>query len=512
MLGATVLLMIAMIGRAQGPPSSAGIALQRAAFEDYRAPVGRMENGVLRITLDAGEAAWQPWGSDGPTVRANVLAADGAPPRIPGPLIRVTAGTPVHITLRNRLGDSIVVRGLRDRSATPPPQRLGAFLGEFVEVAPGGVAQVRFMPTVPGTYYYFGRVHEPNPRVVPRPVFSVTRGPFEGVMIVDPPGAPPPNERILLLSHWAERPLLGSWKPGVRFMINGRSWPQTERLTYTQHDTVRWRVINATGIAHPMHLHGFHFSVDARGDQWREVMSTPDTRRLAVTELLNPSETLRISWVATEPGNWVFHCHLMRHMSWMQNAPLEREPDAHHATDEGTDLLGGMVMGITVRPRTARVASPVAQRLQLHIGMRNRVFGDEAAYGFVLQEGARPPAADSVRFPGSPIILTRGERTEIVVRNRADVSLGVHWHGLELESRGDGVPGWSGSPGAVTPAVAPNDSLVIRITPPRAGTSCITCTASRATILRRVCTARSSSWSPVNSGTRTLTVSSCSPR
>ena len=41
---------------------------------------------------------------------------------------------------------------------------------------------------------------------------------------------------------------------------------------------------------------------------------------------------------------------------------------------------------------------------------------------------------------------------------------------LELESRGDGVPGWSGQPRAVTPAVRPGDSLVVRLTPPRSGT------------------------------------------
>jgi manganese oxidase len=468
---AGALAAVSTAGRAQTRPSVASSAQQPAAFEDYRTPVGRIENGVLRLTLDVGEAAWQPWGPNGPTVLAKVFAADGAPPRIPGPLIRVTAGTPVHITLRNGLADSIVVRGLRDRSATPPPQRLGAFLSEFVEVAPGGAAEVRFTPTVPGTYFYFGRVYEPNPVIDPRPAFSVTRGPFEGVMVVDPPGASPPNERILLLGHWAERRYPGSWQPGARFMINGRAWPYTERLTYAQGDTVRWRVINGSGIPHPMHLHGFHFSVDARGDQWRELVATPATRHLAVTELLNPSETMRISWVAKEPGNWVFHCHLMRHMSWLQNTPLEREPDSHHSVGEGADLLGGMVVGIIVRPSPDYAPPTVARRrLSLHIGMRPRVFGNEPAYGFVLQEGPRPPASDSVRFPGSPIVLTRGEPTEIVVHNRANVALGVHWHGLELESRGDGVPGWSGSPGATTRAVPPNDSLAVRITPPRAGT------------------------------------------
>jgi FtsP/CotA-like multicopper oxidase with cupredoxin domain len=50
------------------------------------------------------------------------------------------------------------------------------------------------------------------------------------------------------------------------------------------------------------------------------------------------------------------------------------------------------------------------------------------------------------------------------------VPLGVHWHGLELESWADGVPGWSGEPGAVRPAIAPDSSFTVRMTPPRAGT------------------------------------------
>jgi FtsP/CotA-like multicopper oxidase with cupredoxin domain len=473
LFGVAALVIVAMPGAVRERSAVAVELREPAGFEDYRTPVGRIENGVLRVTLEAGVADWQPWGPDGPTVRANVFAADGVPPRIPGPLIRVTAGTPVRITLRNGLPDSIAVRGLRDRSTNPPPgQRLGAFTSGFVEVPPGGVTEIRFTPTSPGTYFYFGRVYRPMPNGAPQPVFSVTRGPFEGVMIVDPPGGRPlPDERILLLGHWADREYPGSWQPGVRFMINGRAWPYTERLEYAQHDTVRWRVINGTGIGHPMHLHGFHFSVDARGDQWRETVHSPDARPLAVTEHLNPSETMRISWVAKEPGNWLFHCHLMRHMSWLQSAPLDREPPSHNHSAQGTALLGGMVMGIIVRPHGASAPRPVARRrLPLYIGMRGRVFGVEPGYGFVLQDGVHPPAPDSIRFPGSPIVLTRGERTEIVVHNRTDTPIGVHWHGLELESRGDGVPGWSGNRGVRTPAVAAGDSLVVHITPPRSGT------------------------------------------
>jgi FtsP/CotA-like multicopper oxidase with cupredoxin domain len=46
----------------------------------------------------------------------------------------------------------------------------------------------------------------------------------------------------------------------------------------------------------------------------------------------------------------------------------------------------------------------------------------------------------------------------------------VHWHGMELESLFDGVAGWSGTGARLAPIIAPGDSFVARMTPPRAGT------------------------------------------
>ena len=294
-----------------------------------------------------------------------------------------------------------------------------------------------------------------------------------GALVIDPPDVTPdPEERIFVISHWADPTVDGSFTPASRFMINGRSWPETERLRYTQGDSVRWRVVNFTGRIHPMHLHGFFFSVDARGDQGGEVVYGDAERQLAVTETLEPGEAARLTWVPTEPGNWIFHCHLMRHMSWLQSADVDQPPGDHPPEGaSGEDLMGGLVMGIRIDARPGFVADTESprRRLDLHITRRPGVFGDAAGYGFVLEDGA-PPAADSVHFPGSPIVLTRGEPTEIAVHNRADVPLGVHWHGLELESWADGVPGWSGYPDAVRSAVAPGDTFVVRMTPPRAGT------------------------------------------
>jgi manganese oxidase len=58
----------------------------------------------------------------------------------------------------------------------------------------------------------------------------------------------------------------------------------------------------------------------------------------------------------------------------------------------------------------------------------------------------------------------------ITVVNRLPEPTAVHWHGIELESYYDGVPGFSGLGRRTTPLIAPGDSFEVRFTPPRAGT------------------------------------------
>lgn len=450
--------------------------LELAGAEDYRVPVGRLENGVLEVQLDARLALWRPWEGDGPAVPAHVFAPPGVPAKVPGPLIRVAAGTSVHVGIRNTLSTPLIVRGLRDRGQHPLPAAVeAAFLGDSLLIAPGSVGEVRFTPTVPGTYLYFGRaVPKPFDRVPPfAPSGNGPDSPFMGVLVVDPPGtSPDPHERIFVLATWKDYAVRPSWDPIIKQQINGRSWPHTERLTQSVGDTVRWRIVNATAGEHPMHLHGFFFSVDAVGDQTQETVYPAGARELAVTHPLAPFGTFRLSWAADEPGNWLFHCHLMEHMSSHQSAANLSDSAAHHGSQlSGRSVLGGLVLGITVHPRdNPPPAATARRRLRLYVGRRPGVFGREPSLGFVLQEGARPPAPDSVRIPGSPIVMTRGEPAEITVFNRTDRAFGVHWHGLELESWADGVPDWSGTPGALSPPIAPGDSFTVRLTPRRAGT------------------------------------------
>jgi FtsP/CotA-like multicopper oxidase with cupredoxin domain len=122
------------------------------------------------------------------------------------------------------------------------------------------------------------------------------------------------------------------------------------------------------------------------------------------------------------------------------------------------------------RAAAPRAREPVHRKLRLFAQRRANVFGDGPGYGFVLQEGAREPAPDSIGIPGPQLALTRGEPVEITVVNRARMPLSVHWHGIELESYYDGVAGWSGDARRIAPPIAANDSFVVRFTPPRAGT------------------------------------------
>jgi manganese oxidase len=448
--------------------------LPRAEPNDHREVAGRMVDGELHVELVAQRALWQPRGPDGPTLEVHAWAERGGPPRVPGPLVRVRAGTPVRVTLENTLERDLQVRGFVDRAAMEPdrPDGVPPLAPDLLFTAPvvvpaGGRQEVRFTPTTDVTTFYTARSAPPYWMPFGQ-ADGVPESTLLGGMVVD--GADRPadeDERLIIIS---QLPVNGLGI-GLKLFFNGLSWPFTERLRYAVGDTVRWRVLNLTLAAHPMHLHGFYYRVDGVGNSEADTVYAPDERRMVVTEELAPVASMRMTWVPEEPGNWLFHCHIIRHMGPLQRFDGEGElPDPGH--DHEMHHMAGIVLGITVDPPPGwDGADPApARRIDLWTGTRPGVFGDKPELGFVAQEGADPPAADSTRVPGSPIVLTRGEPAEIVVHNRLDVPMAVHWHGLELRSLYDGVGHWSGMPGAVRPPIPPGDSASVIIEPRRAGT------------------------------------------
>jgi len=72
--------------------------------------------------------------------------------------------------------------------------------------------------------------------------------------------------------------------------------------------------------------------------------------------------------------------------------------------------------------------------------------------------------------PGPTFRLKVGDTVIVHFENHLSQVTGIHWHGIELESYYDGVPGWSGSATRTAPHVMPGDSFEVLVTPPRAGT------------------------------------------
>jgi FtsP/CotA-like multicopper oxidase with cupredoxin domain len=449
-------------------PSGHG-AVEQVLISDNRAPAGTLRDGVLTIRLEARQGEWHPDGDREPGVVVEVFGEEGGPLQIPGPMIRVPEGTEIRAFVRNSLdGPNLVMHGLYDRAPSAGPAT------DTVVVAAGAVREVRFRAGAEGNYYYWGSIGRRNFAGVE--VYTLLSGAF----IVDARAAvSAPRDRVLFIGSWNDSvSIVGGAPVGFtgRIVINGKAWPNTERLDYGVGDSIRWRVLNVSNLVHPMHLHGFYFDVDSRGNERTDsIYPTDSAPHLVVTERLTQGRTMSMTWVPERPGNWLFHCHDNVHI--LRNRPLNGSPlppeDLHHAENHALEMMGGPVLGVHVRPRGngAAPADPAARRrLRLIARVDTGGTAQEPAFGYVLDDGLRAPAAAPPYLPGPTIVLRRGEPVGINVVNELPEPTAVHWHGIELESYFDGVAGFAGQPGRIAPPIAARDSFEARFTPPRAGT------------------------------------------
>lgn len=425
---------------------------------DNRIPAGRLDGGVLTVRLEARDGMWHPHGPDRDGILIGAFAEDGSPLQIPGPLIRVTIGTEVRTTMRNALGRSLTIFGLgADRG----------FSGEGVLIEPGDSAAFTFTAHEPGTYYYVGQTD--HRRVEGAPL----NGSLHGAIVVDPPGIViSPGDRVLVISSWFsfDYDNFSHLSDDAVLTINGLAWPHTDVVEVTQGDSLDWRWINMTDLDHPMHLHGFHFRVDAKGNGVRDTIYSPEERWHAVTEYVPPAGTVSTLWSPDRPGNWLFHCHMLGHMTAIEviNTPVSKRAALHDGVEH---LMGMLIVGIRVRPSGPRLERAVGERLiRLLIRSRPDVYGENTGYAYVLGGSPEEAKAEALPLPGPTLALTRGERVAIRLINDSHEPGAVHWHGIELDSYADGVPGWSGEGDRILPAIPPGDSLTVQFTPPRAGT------------------------------------------
>jgi FtsP/CotA-like multicopper oxidase with cupredoxin domain len=472
-IAAAVAVLLVSLGcvRAQetAAPKALHATLPRIEANRNLSPAGQLRDGVLTVRLEIREGDWYPEADTGPSVVMQAFAEEGRPLQIPGPLIRVPEGTEIRATVRNALDKGTArVYGLHGRPGDGKKP---------LEIAAGEVREVRFKLTAPGTYHYWATTTG-----VPMERRFFADSQLSGALIVDPPGEAA-ADRVFVIGVWFDRGVRGAApRNGQQIaVINGKSWPYTERFTYEVGQPARWRWINASYEPHPLHLHGAYFRVRSEGDGEVNVALPAEKQRLAVTERIPAGGTRSIALLLEREGRWIFHCHMLMHMSAeyrylepiVPGAGLRPAVGMHYAAGDSTGMAG-LVLGITVLPgaKSASPATSAGPARKLTLLARERPATDRIPAGavFQFQEGPQPPVLDAATVPGPPLVLTRGEPVEITVVNHMREPTAIHWHGIELDSYYDGVPGWGGSGAQVTPSIEPGQSFVARFTPPRAGT------------------------------------------
>jgi manganese oxidase len=455
LLGIAFTILFCPAGFAQPTGDS---SLPRVIANDNRTSAGQLKNGVLNLRLELRLGAWYPEDESGGHRDVYAFAEEGHAPQSSGPLIRVPQGTKIHISIRNALPLAAKIFGLHRHPGDAK---------DAVILAAGETHESEFFAGEPGTYLYWATTSNK-----PLELRDEAETLLSGAFIVDPPGIAP-NDRIFVIGVWTKG--VESDETDEIPSINGKSWPFSEHLTYDIGESVHWRILNPTFSQHAMHLHGFYYMVEGMGDGERYVPYVAEQHRQVVTQLINPGQVMQMTWMPERPGNWLFHCHMVAHMSPPEPLhPPQPMLASHSAAPEHSAGMGGLVLGITVRARNTPVAREVAvispRKIQL-------VISDNAAktplYSLEVIDPsvpAQPDANKPARLLGPPIVLTRGEFSEIEIKNQTSHPTSIHWHGIELDSFFDGVAGWTGSGEKTSPPVAPGTSFFARMTPPRAGT------------------------------------------
>jgi len=428
--------------------------LPNVVANDNRTAAGQLKGRQLTLRLELRKARWFPDAEIDPHIDLHAFGETGKAPQIPGPLIRVNVGTEIVVSVTNLLKTDVRIHGLHER----PGQLTDTF-----EVAAGATREVRFKAGAAGTYTYWASTA--NAPIIKRLTEDTQ---LSGAFIVDPPGKVA-DDRVFVLGLWLPDPAVFGKNVSS---INGKSWPYTERLSMRAGETASWRVINGSAEAHSMHMHGFYFRVNSLGNGENDEAYSGEKRPMVVTQMISPGGTMAMTWVPEREGNWLFHCHMMIHMSRRITVP-EGKPLTAHAEHDSTSLgMSGLVLGIRV---TGNVAKPAAAKnadvrhLKLTLSQRQAGLSQ---FGMDLEEAGQARRKDDAvpALIGPRIVLTRGQPAEVEVVNTLKDATTIHWHGIELENLYDGVAGYTGDSNQMTPAITPGGSFVAKMTPSRAGT------------------------------------------
>jgi FtsP/CotA-like multicopper oxidase with cupredoxin domain len=257
----------------------------------------RMNNGVKEFHLIAEPVVREM----GPGMKAKLWGYNG---QSPGPTIEVVEGDRVRIFVTNKLPEHTSVHWHGQRL----PNGMDGVTGLTQPgIAPGKTFVYEFVARRPGTFMYHPHADEMTQMAMGMMGFWVTHPKDHTQHAVD-------RDFVFLLNAYDIDP--GSYTPKTNTMLdfnlwtfNSRVFPGIASMPVRQGDKVRIRVGNLTMTNHPIHLHGHEFVVTGTDGGW----IPPAARWPEVTTDVAVGQMRAIEFVASEPGDWSFHCHKSHH-------------------------------------------------------------------------------------------------------------------------------------------------------------------------------------------------------
>ena len=220
--------------------------------------------------------------------------------QIPGPQIIVDVGDKVQVELTNNtpMGTDIHWHGI----PTPNSQDgVSPFTQDPIKT--GETFTYEFTADRPSIGMYHAHLHSQ---------ISVVNGMFAAFRIGDRPyprgmtisGVTIPED----FEPDVELPMVLNDAGTIGLTLNGKSFPGTEPLVLETGDWVAADYYNEGLTAHPMHQHQFPQLVYAKDGIPLDYPYWADTVNVA------PGERYSVIYQATDPGVWVWHCHILTHV------------------------------------------------------------------------------------------------------------------------------------------------------------------------------------------------------
>ncbi len=257
----------------------------------------RLKDGVKEFHLIAEEVEHE----FAPGCTARCWGYNG---RTPGPTIEAVEGDRVRILVTNRLPEATSIHW---HGIILPSGMDGVTGLNQPAIAPGETYAYEFTLRQHGTHMYHPHADE---------MVQMAVG-MMGMFVIHPHhGEEEPVDRdfCILLHNWALHP--GTYRPDPSIMqefdlwtFNSKVFPATAPLVCRTDQRVRIRIANLSMWNHPIHLHGHTFWVTGSdGGRWPRSAWRPET-----TEIVAVGQTRDIEFIADNPGDWAFHCHMSHH-------------------------------------------------------------------------------------------------------------------------------------------------------------------------------------------------------